>query len=486
MYILKSDEMRALEHLVMDTYKIPGLLLMEHAGSAIAEILLKEKLSSCIVVCGRGNNGGDGFVIARQLLLKSVDVKVVVLGSSEIKGDALTNYKILERMCQIYDDIDRIDLNDADVIVDAIFGIGLDRDIKGDYLKAINKINSSASRVVAVDIPSGVNGSTGHIMGKAIKADVTICLEAFKVGHKLYPGAEYCGELILRPIGIPKESYVNYDFNCLEITEDYVRKIMPVRKANTHKGSFGKASVIAGSKGMEGAAILLCSAAMKSGLGLLELHMIDDINDVIKPAVPEILTTDYQLNKVIDSDVVAIGSGCGMSEEFSKVLGEVIAETRKPLVIDADGINVLSHHMEWLKGEIVITPHIKEMSRLTGMTVEAILEDTIGIAKSFAKEHQIVVVLKSARTVVALPTGETFINTTGNSGMAVAGMGDVLTGLITSLIGQGLSIGDASILGVYLHGLSGDNVRNRIGPYGLLPTDVVLEISKIMMELSHE
>ncbi|MCH4889549.1 NAD(P)H-hydrate dehydratase [Acidaminobacter sp. JC074] len=484
MVILQSHEMKSLEEYAMKKYEIPGLILMEHAGSAVVDCILEEKPKKCLIVCGRGNNGGDGFVIARQLILKSIDVALVVLGGSDLKGDALINYKMVKNMCQIQSDLDHVDFN-VDIIVDAIFGTGLDRDIKGDYKKAVEMINESKAKVYAVDIPSGVNGSNGHIMGTAVKADVTVSFEAYKIGHMIYPGAGYCGMLKLAPIGIPKASYDPFDFDTFEITEQIAKRLMPLRKQNSHKGTFGKASVIAGSKGMEGAAVLLCSAAMRTGLGLLNLLMIEDINWIVKPLIPEILTSDYKLEDTLSSDVLAIGSGSGQSYVFENVLKEVLLLDKK-VVVDADGLNIVSRHLDWLRPGLVLTPHIKEMSRLSGLSVDEILKDPIGTARSFACKHKIVLVMKSARTIVALPSGKVYINTRGNAGMAVGGMGDLLTGIITALIGQGLSLEDASILGVYLHASAGDRVKDKIGEYGLLPSDLLKELAILMKKLTSE
>lgn len=491
MVILTSQEMKELEVHAMNKYHIPGLLLMEHAGTAVVDEItrLYNAQTKIAIVCGRGNNGGDGFVIARQLIMLSYKVTVIVVGSSDLRGDALTNYNILKSMSEIsyverMSDIDEIE---ADVIVDALFGTGLDRPLKGIYLEMVHKINESSSHVISVDIPSGIDGSTGHVMGVAVIANKTISFETYKIGHMVYPGAGYCGELLLAPIGIPRDSYRSFDHSCHLITEETVRSLMPKRKPDSHKGTFGHGAVIAGSKGMEGAAILLTSAAMRTGMGLLSLHMLEDFNHIIKPVVPEILTKTYSLESLSGADVIAIGSGSGQGGDFKKCLREVLLNMDCPFVVDADGINVLSSKLSMLNGNrVVLTPHIKEMSRLTKLSVDEILSDTIGVSRRFATEHGVTVVLKSARTVIALPDGNVYINCKGNSGMATGGTGDVLTGIITSLIAQGLTSEEAAILGVYFHGKAGDMVKASIGEHGLLASDMVEMIPTVLKDLSSE
>lgn len=514
MFLLSVDEMRALEQCAIDSYHIPGSLLMEHAGYAVAEAIIENypKTTTLLIVCGRGNNGGDGFVVSRKLLLEGYSVKVVVVGHiSTIKGDALTNYSILK---EITKDILYIknheDINNAselfestEIIVDAIFGTGLNSSVRPLEASVIEAMNDAKAKVISVDIPSGINGSTAQVMKNAVRADATIVFDAFKCGNILYPGAEYNGQLKIVDIGIPKTCYEQIYYPKRLITEKLILSKMPIRKNNSHKGSFGKASIIAGSSGMEGAAILSCLAAMRTGLGLLKLFVPKSMNHIVKNAVPEMITVlledsemgcyeqssiDIILEHIKKDSVIAIGPGCGQYKAVGETVRRLIAESELPLVIDADGLNMLALNMTWIDGcskDIVLTPHLQEMSRLTNLSIAEIIENPIKIAKKYAMEWEVTVVLKSARTIVATKNGDVYININGNSGMATAGTGDVLTGIITGLMAQGLSGVDASILGVYIHGVSGDRVAREIGEYGLMAGDIIKQIAYTLKALSH-
>ena len=513
MFLLTVDEMKALERCAIDSYNIPGVLLMEHAGYAVAETIMKNypKTTTVLVVCGRGNNGGDGFVVSRKLLMEGYLIKVIVVGNaSAIKGDALSNYKILKNIkkdilnIKNLEDVSNVSklFESTDIIIDAIFGTGLNSSVRPLEASVIELMNNTKAKVISVDVPSGINGSTAQVMESAVKADITIAFEAFKCGNILYPGADYNGKLKVVNIGIPKTCYEQSCFSKRLITEKLVLNKMPIRKKNSHKGTFGKASIIAGSFGMEGAAILSCSAAMRTGLGLLKLFVPKSMNHIVKIAVPEIITIpleenemgSYDLNSIdvildhIKNDsVVAIGPGCGQHKEIAETVRRLITESELPLVIDADGLNMLALNMTWIDGcskDIVLTPHIAEMARLTNLSIAEIIKNPIKIAKKYAIEWEVTVVLKSARTIVATKEGDLYINRNGNSGMATAGTGDVLTGIITGLMAQGLSGEDASILGVYIHGDSGDRVAKEIGEYGLMAGDIIKQIAYTLKDLS--
>ncbi|MBI9010795.1 MAG: NAD(P)H-hydrate dehydratase [Clostridiales bacterium] len=514
MFLLTVDEMKALKRCAIDSYHIPGIILMEHAGYAVAETIMKnyKKTTPILVVCGRGNNGGDGFVVSRKLLLEGYSVKVIVIGNvSSIKGDALTNYKILKKINKAIFSLERYEdtgnaltlFSSTDVIVDAIFGTGLNSSVRTLEASVIDLINNSKAKVISIDMPSGINGSTAKVMKSAVKADLTIAFDAFKCGNVLYPGAEYNGELKVANIGIPKTCYEQIYFPKRILTEKVILSRLPIRKKNSHKGTFGKASIIAGSSGMEGAAILSCSAAMRTGLGLLKLFVPKSMNHIVKTSVPEMITVlleesvvgsydlssiDIILDHIKNDSVVAIGPGCGQHKEIGKTVRRLLTESELPLVIDADGLNMLSLNMSWLIGcskDIVLTPHVAEMSRLTKLSIAEILDDPIKIARKYAVQWEVTVVLKSARTIVATKDGNIYININGNSGMATAGTGDVLTGIITGLMAQGLSGEDASVLGVFVHGYSGDKAAEMIGEYGLLAGDIIKQIPYTLKALSH-
>lgn len=514
MFLLTNDEMKVVEQCAIKSYEIPGILLMEHAGYSVVETVVAnfDKKADILIVCGRGNNGGDGFVACRKLLLEGYSVKIIIIGnSSTIKGDALINLTILNHMCEDIlcvktleevNDTSMLFL-DADVIVDAIFGTGLNSSIRDLEEGVIEMINEAKAKVVSVDIPSGINGSTSKVMGCAVRADITVAFDSPKCGNMLYPGVEYNGNLKVVKIGIPEACYDQIESKQRLITKELAKTMLPSRKKNSHKGTFGKASIIAGSFGMEGAAILSCSAAMRTGLGLLKLFVPKSINNIVKIAVPEIVTVPLDevnegvfsvdsVNTILEgielSTSVAIGSGCGMYDGVGETVRSLIAETDIPLIIDADGLNLLAKDMKWLdqcSKDIVLTPHIGEMARLTDLSKEEIIDNPVNIAREYAKQWGVTLVLKSARTVVASPTGELFINCNGNSGMATAGSGDVLTGIIAGLVAQGMSVMDASVLGVYIHGDSGDRMAAEIGEHGIVAGDIVKQIAFAMKELTN-
>jgi NAD(P)H-hydrate epimerase len=392
-------------------------------------------------------------------------------------------------------------LRPGNLIVDAIFGTGMSRAVEGIYLRVIEAINEMAHLVLSVDLPSGIDGNTGHVLGTAIEADKTVALVIPKVGNILFPGSDYNGEVIIKGIGVPDIIIERVGIRYNLITEDIIVPLVPQRKRNSHKGDYGKGQIVAGSIGMAGAAILACRAALRSGMGLLKLYIPESLNTLITTSIPEVITvplsevrrgvigiTNFQ--KIIDDccwpDVIAVGPGCGVNAEISELIKRLLNESEVPLVIDADGINALSKSLHWLENKkcpVVLTPHVGEMSRLTGLSAEEINADSIGTAIRFSKQWKTVTVLKGARTVVATPEGEVFVNINGNSGMATAGSGDVLTGVITSMIAQGLDPVGAAVLGVYLHGRAGDLMVAERGEHGLLAGDLVFGLTKAIREL---
>ncbi len=505
MKVLTNDQIRLIDrHAVVD-YGINGLILMENAGLAIVDEIKKryDSRTKVLVISGRGNNGGDGFVVCRHLHNASYNVQLVTVDNEDrISGDARTNLEIITKMgIGRYNYLDESGLGplkewvlQADIIVDAIFGTGLESDVTPLVENVISLINGYSKFTMSIDLPSGVCGDNGLIKKIAVIADVTVCLHVPKCGNILFPGAENNGELIIRDIGIPKAVNQLLDYTYEIITEQDIVDRIPYRHRQMHKGSFGKAGVIAGSLGLAGAAILTSKAALRSGIGLLKLFIPESINILMKTAIPESITIPLQemrkgviginqISTIIEAasrcEVLAVGPGCGETPELGETIKRLIAEIEIPLVLDADALNVLSRDPSILrgrKGPIVITPHIGEMARMTRLSVDHILANPIFTARDFSKEWDVIIVLKGARTVIALPTGEIYINITGNSGMATAGSGDVLTGIITGFIAQGLKPEDAAIIGVYVHGFSGDVVAARIGEHGLLAGDLVEQL----------
>jgi hydroxyethylthiazole kinase-like uncharacterized protein yjeF len=514
MKIVNAAQMKKIDHTAINEYNIPGIILMENAGLSVLEEVLESLRSKenqkVAIVCGRGNNGGDGYVVARHLFNRGVDVEVFIIGSPEkIMGDAGINYNILRKLdvkiSYLLKDEDlnrfRDSLAQCDIIVDSIFGTGLTRDVDELFKKVIHIMNGAQKGIISIDIPSGVGADDGRIYGAAIKANKTITFQLPKIGNYNYPGAEYTGELKIKDIGIPKEIIDKMDLKVNLITKEKIKSLLSLRKNDTHKGSYGKVCMIAGSLGMSGAAILACKSALRSGAGLLKIAIPQSINYILESVAVEAITVPLaeskkgaiesdSIKKIIEliksSSVTAIGPGSGQSEAFKEILTTVLKHSAKPIVLDADALNVLAKNMELfdlLSVPAVMSPHVAEMSRLTGKNIEYINNNRIDVALEFAQKRNITVVLKGARTVVAGPRGEIFINQTGNPGMSTAGSGDVLTGVITGLIAQGIEPTQAAIAGVYIHGYAGDMAAERLGEYGLLAGDVLDEVPLAIKKL---
>jgi len=507
-----NSEMKQIDAMAIEEYELQSAVLMENAGAIVAtEVLAMEKVRHVTVVCGNGNNGGDGFVIARHLHNKGLDIKVFVVGNmKEIAGDALKNLNILRKMDLQIENIKELNnlmriekaVKASDITIDAVFGTGLNRPLELLYTSVFDIINDNAAYILSVDIPSGVNGDTGAADEHAINAHKTVTFTIPKCGNILYPGSEQNGELVVRDIGIPKRILNDMKLKRNIITEESVMAYFPWRRGFSHKGDYGKVNIIAGSTGLTGAAILACKSALRSGIGLLKLYIPESLAMQITHSVPEAITIPLQevrkgvigithFDKILteseSSDVIAIGPGCGNTAETSELVRRIIQELEKPVVIDADGLNAISRNPDILlekKSKVVMTPHPGEMSRLIGISTDEINERPLEIAKEYASKWDVIMVLKGARTVVAAPNGDVFVNVTGNSGMATAGAGDVLTGIIAGFIGQGLSPLEASRLGVYVHGRSGDSSAEYKGEYGLLAGDIVEGLIYTMKEMA--
>jgi len=512
MKILTQQEMRKLEKIAIDDYQMTSRLLMENAGRSIFDYIrsLNQNFSKVIILSGLGNNGGDGFVLARQLYNKDIPFELFIIGDAEkIKGDALLNLNILKKLDV---DINMIEdkykirsleqiIDKNDLIIDAILGIGINGPVRELASEVIEVINSSHNMVISIDLPSGVSSDAATIENIAVKADATVTLGLPKFGNILFPGANYNGNVVVGDVGISAKIADAIESRTFIITRKLIKEYIPKRIADSHKGTYGKASVIAGSRGLSGAAILTCLAALNSGVGIIELFIPESIDLIISTKVVEIITKPLKetpnglldlssISSVVkgieESDVVAIGPGCGNSNELFELVKQVINTSNSPVVIDADGLNALAKNIEVLKdnkSQIVLTPHLGEMSRLINQPIEEIKRNKINIVKEFSKEYDVILVLKGARTIIGLPSGEIYININGNSGMSTAGSGDILTGLIGSLIAQGVEPDKAALLGVFIHGYSGDLVAEEKGEYGMLAEDIVKSIGQVFKEL---
>lgn len=501
--LLNAEQMKQCDKSAIEKLGISSLVLMERAALAVVEEMEAAQLdlTRVLVICGSGNNGGDGFAIARLLAermeigvyghmrrKKTGQVTLAFVG----REDSATKETALQRqICENCGIKICSNFMEAEytVIVDAMLGIGLSRPVAGRYAEIIGWINRQAAQVVAVDIPSGVSADSGAVLGVAVKADLTVTVASRKIGQILYPGAKYCGRLVCRKIGIP--------VSCRPLTftyseEDLAR--LPVRDVRSNKGTCGKILLIAGSEGMSGAACLAARAAYRTGSGMVRVLTPECNRAVIQSCLPEALVTTWKpgepektLSGLLDgllawADAVGIGPGLSKSADALILLRYVLQHCEKAVVLDADALNLLSENLELLKdmhGQTVMTPHPGEMMRLTGKGQKSILDDLIGTASVFARERKAVLALKDARTVVS--DGErAYVNTSGNQGMATAGSGDVLTGIICSLLGQGLSPFDAAALGVYIHGCAGDLAREACGAYGMLAGDITEQIGNVL------
>ncbi|WP_053955313.1 NAD(P)H-hydrate dehydratase [Inediibacterium massiliense] len=510
MKVVRGDEMKKLDRMAMDEFLIPSMILMENAGIAVCEEILKniKENEEIVIVCGVGNNGGDGFVVARHLFHRGIPTKVCIIGAVEkFSQDAKMNYHILQKLNIpihiIQKDLKKFVniLEKSHMIIDAIFGTGLSREIDCFTKKVIQTMNDLKKKVVSIDIPSGIGANDGKIYGEAIRANQTIVLELPKIGNLLYPGAEYTGELKIKKIGIPKDTFSKISLNVNLITKEIVKKILPIRKKDTYKGDYGKVYILAGSAGMTGAGILSCKAALRSGAGLLKIPISESLNTIMETKLVEGITIplhEYKkgilgINDIVkivkiieESNVIAMGPGSGNNREIEELLRNILENTKKPIVLDADAINGLANRKEFIKlieGHVVLTPHMGEMSRLIGLDIEYIKKHPIEVVLEYAVKWNVVIVLKGARTIVGNPKKEIYINRTGNPGMAKAGSGDVLTGIITGFISQGIDLFHAAIAAVYIHGRAGDLAAQKLGEYGMLASDMINEIPVAIKEV---
>ncbi|CCJ33973.1 bifunctional ADP-dependent NAD(P)H-hydrate dehydratase/NAD(P)H-hydrate epimerase [Caloramator australicus] len=490
MKVVNANEMREIDKRAIEKYKIPGIILMENAAYALLEEIERLNGKRITIVCGTGNNGGDGFALARLLLIRGYDVEVFCFSDPEkVKGDARINLDILLNMgIKVYNDLNKLEnsIRYSDVVVDALLGTGLSGEVKEELKNVIDAINKGRLKL-SVDIPSGINSDTGSIMGTCVFADITVTFECLKLGHILSEGKEASGKVIVKKIGIPVSCIEEQSVKIFTSDKEYPISLIKKRRLDTNKGDYGKVAIIGGNYKMSGAIILALKSALRSGAGLVCGVFPKTILDRVGALVPEavyfpceekhehIFLDDYCLNILFQkSNAIAFGVGIGNFDELLHPLQYILEHYEGPLVIDADGLNVLSRNKTILKSaksKVILTPHPGEMSRLTGYDIDYINKNRINVAKSFAKEYNSIVLLKGSSTVVT--DGEfIYINRTGNPGMATAGSGDVLTGVLVSLLGQGYSPFEAAILGSFIHGISGDRAYQKHG-YGLTAMDLV-------------
>ena len=496
--------MAEIDRRTIEEVGISGPVLMERAGLKASEkadaILEQIKGSKVVILAGKGNNGGDGFVMARLLEREGYDVETYLIGEkAEIKGDARKNLDILAKLelpvKEIKTKAQLKDLNSscqtADLIIDALLGTGIKGEPRGLFAPVIDMINQAKAITLAVDIPSGVEADTANVAAQAVKADYTVSFALPKLGLLLYPGADYTGQLEVVDIGI--SSQVITEFKAELITKEMAAGLLPKRKANTHKGDYGNLLLLAASQGMTGAASLSAKSALRMGVGLLTVGVPESLNHILETKLTEAMTYPladkdgrFSAKAVAEieeiaaqRDVIAFGPGLSSGEAIREIVRKLLT-LELPLVIDADGLNALDN-LELLrkrKSKTILTPHPGEFSRLTGLELEMIKKNPIKHAKEFAKKYQVVLILKDARSIIATPDEKLYLNQTGNSGLATGGSGDVLTGMVASLLAQGLKAEAAAVLGVYLHGLTADIASQKLTTYSLLPGDLIEYLSE--------
>jgi len=512
MKVATAEQMQELDRKTIETYRIPGVVLMENAGrgttEAISSFFPDLQRRKVVIFAGKGNNGGDGFVIARYLLNRNVAVKVYLLADPNVlRGDAEINFQAFKRMKgevipvpssmefqKVKKDLERFDL-----IIDGIFGTGLDAEVRGYYREVINHLNSLQKPIVAVDIPSGLDANTGKPLGTAVRATLTVTFGLPKTGHLVSPGVDYVGQLKVIDISIPKILIEEEKIHTHLLDEEGIRKGLSVpRRADTNKSDYGHLLVLAGSVGKTGAATMVCEAALRMGAGLVTLGIPRSLNPIMEMKLTEVMTEplpetpkqtlslkafDSILRLCENKRAVVIGPGIGTVKDTQALILKLVKALKVPLILDADALTALATQAKSLptaNRSLVLTPHPGEMARLLQSTPKDVQEDRIGISRNFAQTRHLYLVLKGHRTLVATPQGEIFINPTGNPGMASGGTGDVLTGMIGGLMCQGMDILPSLQASVFLHGLAGDKAASEKGEKSLVATDIIQCLPRVL------
>jgi len=504
MHLLTAEEMQNLDQKAINGLGIPGVVLMENAGlqvvQAIYSIIGDPRGRKITVFAGKGNNGGDGFVVARHLLNAGAEVKVFLFADiKDIAGDAKVNLNILQYMGhKVYPIINPNSINIVklamaytDLNVDAIFGTGFNGAVPEHYANVIELINSSGKPVVAVDIPSGLEANTGKVHGQCVRATQTVTFAHAKIGLLVQQGPEYVGKLTVADISIPPDLVENQGIKRFLTTPEIIERIMPVRRPEGHKGTYGRVLVVGGSAGLSGAVVMASNAALRAGAGLVTLAVPAGLHDLMEIKLTEVMTKplpeteDVSISPDASStvqemlqqaDVLALGPGMSTNEDTVVFVRNLISQLEKPTVIDADGLNALvgaTDILQKCRAPLVLTPHPGEMARLMEMTIEQVQDNRVRVTDEAARRWNAIVVLKGSRTIISTPDGTLYINPTGNPGMATGGTGDVLTGMIAGLIGQQIPPLEAAVAGVYWHGLAGDLAAAEKGMLSMTAGDVL-------------
>ncbi len=497
--VFNAAEMAAIDRTTIEQYQIPGVVLMENAGRAVA-LEIEKFLGSVagkhiVIFCGKGNNGGDGYVIARHLANRQACVSVFLAGEkSQVKGDALVNLTILDRMAIPVQEISSLDqipaLNSIDCIVDALLGTGVTGPVVGFLGQLIDFINGLGAPIISVDLPSGIETDTGAVHGACIHSTLTVTMAHLKTGLLFSPGRDFAGDIILADISVPHQVSQQLSSHRFLLEAQDICQRLPVRASDAHKTSCGKVVVIAGSVGMTGAATLASLASLKVGAGLTKLAIPASLNPIMEQKLTEVMTVpvpetssqsislkaqDHIAELLNWADVLAVGPGLSTHPDTVAFVQWLLRTQNKPMVLDADGLNALAKMPQLIKnyaGDLIITPHPGEFARLIGANLAELQRNRLNILQHYASDWGKIIVFKGGPTVIAAPSGDLFINSTGNAGMATGGSGDVLTGMIGGLLAQKLSPLDAALAGVYLHGLAGDIAAEKHSQMGMIASDI--------------
>jgi len=514
MIVVTAEQMREMDRLTIQKLGVPSLTLMERAGEGITAAILESFAAAAkkgvLIVAGKGNNGGDGFVVARLLKQKRIQCEVALLAKrAELSPDAAHNCRAFEKLRGKVTEISAGGLESLErkvagkgLLVDAILGTGIKSEVGGLYAEAITLMNASGVPIVAVDIPSGLDADRGTPLGVSIQAEMTVSLGYAKLGQVIHPGIDFAGDLVVADIGIDPLAAQAVAPATEVLTREEISWLVPRRNADTHKGTYGHLLVIAGARGKTGAAVLACRAAMRAGAGLVTLAAPRSLNNILASSLVEVmteplpetsaeemaeLTPEHWLRLLERKNALLFGPGIGINDATRNTLRWLLRNLDIPWVIDADGLNNLALDLDRLrsaKTPPLLTPHPGEMARLIGKTTAAISQDRVGVAREFAVKRRCYLVLKGARSIIATPHGKIFINSTGNPGMASGGTGDVLAGMLAAFLGQGLGPEDAMKLGVFLHGFVGDRVADKKGEIGLVASDIIDDLPAGMRALS--
>jgi len=474
--VLSANQCREIDKKAINDIGIPEIVLMENAASEVCK-KIRCKGKSFLILCGKGNNGGDGLALARKLLLQERKVKIYIISNDNKYTESFTcNLNILlnilgeENIAFINGEGDincefKNDLQNFDVIVDAIFGVGLNKNINGFFEKVIENVNEYGKFIASIDVPSGLNCDTGNVMGVSVRAHETYTFEAIKQGFLNYKAFEYIGKIELLKIGIPNniKDGLGKIVNILEERE--YKNLLPERKVYGHKGDYGRAIVVAGSRGFTGAAFISTECTVRAGAGLTTLIcQSKEVQQVLENKLIEAMTITIDDEKVWDiiknADAIAVGPGIGVGINQYSMLKKIIRMSTCPIIIDADGITILANNkdlLSGLKGRCIITPHLGEMARFVNKKISEVEYNRIKIAEKVANEYQIVVLLKGYNTIIT-DGKQTYVNSTGNSKMASGGMGDALTGIINAFVSQGVELIDSALISAYLHGKIADDL----------------------------